>query len=49
MTQSVGTRLFIDAIVNDWALSPSFHDGLKAQAVIEAALEANTRECWVAL
>lgn len=49
MTQSVGTRLFIDAIVNDWPLSPSFHDGLKAQAVIEAAIAANQRECWVNL
>lgn len=47
--QSVGTRLFIDAIVNDWPLSPSFHDGLKAQAVIEAAMEADKRECWVTL
>lgn len=48
-TQSIGTRLFIDAIVNDWTLSPSFHDGLKAQAVIEAAIEADKRECWIIL
>ena len=48
-TQSVGTRLFIDAIVNDWALSPSFHDRLKAQTVIEAAMEVNKRECSVTL
>lgn len=49
MEQSVGSRLFIDAIVNDQALSPSFYDGLQAQAVIEAAMEADRRECWVSL
>lgn len=47
--QSAGTRLFIDAIVNDRPVSPSFYDGLKAQAVIEAALEADRRECWVSV
>ncbi|MFN8490779.1 MAG: Gfo/Idh/MocA family oxidoreductase [Caldilineaceae bacterium] len=47
--QSVGSRLFIDAIVNDQPLSPSFYDGLQAQAVIEAAMEADRRECWVSL
>jgi len=47
--QSVGTRLFIEAIVNDQPVSPSFYDGLKAQAVIEAAIEADRRECWVSV
>lgn len=47
--QLVGTRLFVDAIVNDRVISPSFYDGLKAQAVIEAAIEADKRECWVSL
>jgi len=47
--QSTGTRLFIDAIVNDQPVTPSFYEGLKAQAVIAAALEADRRECWVAV
>jgi predicted dehydrogenase len=38
--QPVGTRLFIDSIVNDQTVSPSFYDGLQAQEVIEAALRS---------
>lgn len=49
LEQAVGSRLFIDAILNDQPLSPSFYDGLQAQAVIEAALEADRRECWVSV
>lgn len=47
--QAAGTRLFIDAILNDQPVTPSFYDGLKAQAVIAAALEADRREDWVAV
>jgi predicted dehydrogenase len=47
MDQSVGTRLFIDSILEDVAVTPSFYDGLKAQAVIEAAIEADECERWV--
>ena len=47
--QNIGTRLFIDAIVNNRAVSPSFYDGLKAQEVIEAAIESDQRECWISL
>ena len=47
--QNVGTRLFIDAIVNNRAVSPSFYDGLKAQEVIETAIESDQRECWISL
>ena len=44
--QSVGTRLFIDGIVDDRPVSPSFYDGMKAQAVIEAAFESDRSGCW---
>jgi predicted dehydrogenase len=35
-----GPRQFIEAILNDRPVSPNFHDGYKAQQVIEAALES---------
>jgi predicted dehydrogenase len=35
-----GPRQFIEAILNDRSISPNFHDGYKAQQVIEAALES---------
>ncbi len=38
---SAGPRYFIDAILNDLPSTPDFYDGLQAQRVIEAALEAN--------
>ena len=47
--QSIGPRLFIDAIVEHRAVSPSFYDGLKAQEVIDAAFESDRRGCWVTL
>jgi predicted dehydrogenase len=40
-TQSVGTRLFIDAILKDQQVSPNFLDGLKVQEVIDAALASH--------
>jgi predicted dehydrogenase len=48
-TQSVGTRLFVDAIVADRPLSPSFYDGLKVQEVIDAANKSDEGGCWVSL
>ncbi|HJZ46918.1 MAG TPA: Gfo/Idh/MocA family oxidoreductase [Roseiflexaceae bacterium] len=47
--QSIGPRLFIDAIVENRTVSPSFHEGLKAQEVIDAAFESHRRGCWVML
>lgn len=41
--QSIGDRLFIDAILEDKPISPSFYDGAQAQAVVDAAL-ASARE-----
>ena len=39
-TQSVGPRLFIDAILEDRTIEPSFHDGHQMQRVVEAAMES---------
>jgi predicted dehydrogenase len=43
---SVGDRAFIDAIINDHSVQPSFHDGWKVQQVIETAFAANTNGSW---
>jgi predicted dehydrogenase len=47
--QSIGPRLFVDAIVANRPVSPSFYDGLKAQEVIDAAFESHQSGCWVSL
>ena len=39
---AVGPRLFIDAIVHDFSISPSFYDGHQVQRVIDAAVESLT-------
>jgi predicted dehydrogenase len=46
---SVGDRAFIDAIVQDRPLTPSFYDGWKVQQVIEAAFAAHDQGCAVAI
>ena len=48
-TQSVGSRAFIDAIYEDRPVSPTFYDGLKAQEVIDAALESHQTGKWMTL
>ena len=48
-TQPVGVRLFIDAIVEDKPVVPSFYDGLKAQEVIEAANRSHEEGRWITL
>lgn len=45
--QPVGDRLFIDAILHDRAVKPSFYEGMRTQSVIEAALRAHQTGCWV--
>lgn len=40
-SEPVGDRLFIEAIVEDRPIVPSFEDGAKVQAIIEAALESD--------
>jgi len=47
--QSAGSRFFIDCIIEDRPVIPNFHDGLKVQEVIDAAMEADQQECWVSL
>lgn len=49
LKQSVGPRLFIDAILEDRPISPDFYDGFKVQEVIDAALESHRNGCWVSL
>lgn len=49
ISQFWGDYLFIDCILEDRPISPSFFDGLKAQEVIDAAKESHQRGCWVLL
>jgi predicted dehydrogenase len=49
ISQFAGDYLFIDSILEDRPISPSFYEGLKAQEVIDAAIESNRRGCWVSL
>ncbi len=37
----------LDAILKDRLTSPTFYDGFRTQAVIDAALESHRRGCWV--
>jgi predicted dehydrogenase len=45
--QHTGGRLFVDAILDDRPISPTFYDGLKAQEVIDAGMEASESGRWV--
>jgi len=45
----VGTRLFIDAILEDRPVEPNFYDGFKAQQVIDAALASHEGGCAVSI
>jgi predicted dehydrogenase len=44
--QSVGTRLFIDAIANNSSIDADFHAGARAQAVMEAAFASDRNGYW---
>jgi predicted dehydrogenase len=46
MEQPVGPRLFIDSILEDRPITSSFYEGMKAQAVIEAAFESHRSGRW---
>jgi predicted dehydrogenase len=39
--QSVGPRLFIDSIIHDLTITPSFVDGHQVQRIIEAAVDSH--------
>jgi predicted dehydrogenase len=45
--QSASTRLFVDSILADRPITPSFRDGMQVQAVIDAAFESDRTGCWV--
>ena len=45
--QSVGCRLFIDAILSNRPVSPSFYDGYKVQEIIHAAMQSNQQARWI--
>jgi predicted dehydrogenase len=47
--QAIGSRQFIDAILEDKPVSPNFYDGFKAQEVVDAAIESHRSGCWVSL
>lgn len=47
--QSIGDRLFIDAILEDRPVSPNFYDGWKVQEVIDAAIASHEQGRWIAL
>lgn len=44
---SVGDRFFVDAILDDLPISPSFEDGVEVQRVLDAAREAGRTGHWV--
>jgi predicted dehydrogenase len=49
MGMSFGARSFIDAILENRPVTPSFYDGYKAQQVIEAALESHKTGKWISI
>jgi predicted dehydrogenase len=49
LTQSVGGRLFIDAILDDRPVAPTFYDGLKVQQVIDAAIKSHEQGIWISV
>jgi predicted dehydrogenase len=48
-SQPIGSRLFVDAILENRPVTPNFRDGLQTQKVIEAAMKSHQTGCWVAV
>lgn len=48
-SQPIGSRLFVDGILENRPVAPSFYEGWKAQQIIDAAIASNERGCWVAV
>jgi predicted dehydrogenase len=44
--QSIGNRLFVDAILGDKPVAPSFYEGWKAQQLIDAAMASHESRQW---
>jgi hypothetical protein len=49
VSQFAGDYLFIDSILDDRPISPSFYAGLKAQEAISAAIESDHSGAWASL
>jgi predicted dehydrogenase len=47
--QPIGCRLFIDVILENRPLVPSFYEGWKAQQAIDATIAAHERGHWMAV
>jgi hypothetical protein len=39
--------VFVDGILENRPVAPSFYDGWKAQQIIDAAIISSERGCWV--
>jgi predicted dehydrogenase len=48
-SQPTGSRLFVDAILENRPVAPNFRDGLQVQKVIAAAIKSHQTGCWVAV
>lgn len=49
MAEKYGIRYFVDCILDDRPVSPSFYDGWKTQQVIDAAIESDGLGRWIEL
>jgi len=49
LKQPIADRQFIDAILDDQPIAPSFYDGLKVQEVMDAAIRSHEGGAWVSL
>jgi predicted dehydrogenase len=47
--QSVASRLFIDAILDDRPVDSTFYDGWKAQQVVDAAIASHEQGRWIVI
>lgn len=47
LTQPIGSRLFVDSIVEERAHAPSFYEGWRAQQLIDACLKSSSLRSWV--
>jgi predicted dehydrogenase len=47
--QSIGSRLFVEAILEDKPVTPSFYEGWKAQQVIDAAMTSHESRQWISV
>ena len=47
--QSVGARLFVDAILDDQPIEPDFSVGVRVQRVVDAALQSSVEKRWISL